>query len=189
DFVRADGAGERWAAVRRDAIERLAAAPPARFEKTSAGGGGLRPRFSDLRVADANPVPFPLARRARGERNVCSVVSAPAGPRLLDLDGRWTLDVSGSYGVNVAGFDHYKEWMQRGLERVRDLGAVLGPLHPVVADNVERLQRLSGLEEVSFHMSGTEAVMAAGRPVRPHPPPQLHPCARGAVPPRFRCVQ
>src|SRR5262249_59491907 len=145
--------------------------------------------LSALRFTDASRVPFPFARLAREKLNFCSVVTASAGPRLLDLDGRWTLDVSGSYGVNVAGFNHYKEWMRRGLERVQDLGPVLGPLHPVVADNVERLQRLSGLEEVSFHMSGTEAVMAAGRPPRPHPPPQLHPCARGAVPPRFRCVQ
>ena len=42
-----------------------------------------------------------------------------------DLDGHWTLDVSGSYGLNVAGFDRYKDWMAKGLERVRDLGPVL----------------------------------------------------------------
>jgi glutamate-1-semialdehyde 2,1-aminomutase len=180
DFVRADGAGERWAAVRRDAIERLAATLRARFQKSSAWGDDLRQRFSDLRFTDANRVPFPFARLAREKLNVCSVVTASAGPRLLDLDGRWTLDVSGSYGVNVAGFDHYKEWMQCGLERVRDLGAVLGPLHPVVGDNVERLQRLSGLEEVSFHMSGTEAVMAAVRLVRHNTRRKLIVCFGGA---------
>ena len=66
----------------------------------------------------------------------------------------------------MAGFARYKEWMARGLERVRDLGPVLGPLHPVVAENVALLKRVSGLDEVSFHMSGTEAVMAAVRLAR-----------------------
>ena len=40
---------------------------------------------------------------------------------------------------------------------------MLGPFHPVVRDNVERLKKLSGHDEVSFHMSGTEAVMQAVR--------------------------
>ena len=38
----------------------------------------------------------------------------------------------------------------------------------MVADNVERLARLSGQDEVSFHMSGTEAVMQAVRLARYH---------------------
>src|SRR5262249_56871332 len=121
--LRADGAGDGGAAVGGDARARLAAPLRARFEKSSAWGDDLRQRFSDLRFTDANRVPFPFARLAREKLNVCSVVTASAGPRLLDLDGRWTLDVSGSYGVNVAGFDHYKEWMQRGLARLRDLAA------------------------------------------------------------------
>jgi len=44
----------------------------------------------------------------------------------------------------------------------------LGSYHPVVADNVLRLTRLSGMDEVSFHMSGTEAVMQAVRLARYH---------------------
>jgi glutamate-1-semialdehyde 2,1-aminomutase len=43
------------------------------------------------------------------------------------------------------------------------LGPVLGHYHPVVRDNVARLTRISGHDEVSFHMSGTEAVMQAVR--------------------------
>ena len=45
---------------------------------------------------------------------------------------------------------------------------MLGPYHPVVADNVQRLKQLSGLDELSFHMSGTEAVMQAVRLARYH---------------------
>ena len=51
---------------------------------------------------------------------------------------------------------------------MRDLGPVLGAYHPVVAYNVERLTQISGLDEVSFHMSGTEAVMQAVRLARYH---------------------
>ena len=43
-----------------------------------------------------------------------------------------------------------------------------GAYHPVVAYNVERLREISGLDEVSFHMSGTEAVMQAVRLARYH---------------------
>ncbi len=45
---------------------------------------------------------------------------------------------------------------------------MLGPLHPVVSGNVARLKAISGLDEVSFHMSGTEAVMQAVRLARYH---------------------
>src|SRR6202034_4455150 len=52
--------------------------------------------------------------------------------------------------------------------RVRALGPVLGSYHPVTAGNVHRLRALSGLDEISFHMSGTEAVMQAVRLARYH---------------------
>jgi glutamate-1-semialdehyde 2,1-aminomutase len=45
---------------------------------------------------------------------------------------------------------------------------VLGAYHPCVLDNVARLKAVSGLDEVSFHMSGTEAVMQAVRLARYH---------------------
>jgi len=38
----------------------------------------------------------------------------------------------------------------------------------VVADNVGKLKHISGMDEVSFHMSGTEAVMQAVRLARYH---------------------
>jgi glutamate-1-semialdehyde 2,1-aminomutase len=45
---------------------------------------------------------------------------------------------------------------------------VLGAYHPVVSDNVARLKTISGMDEVTFHMSGTEAVMQAVRLARYH---------------------
>jgi glutamate-1-semialdehyde 2,1-aminomutase len=87
---------------------------------------------------------------------------------VTDLDGNRFYDLTGSYGVNVFGYDFYKACVDRGIERVRELGPVLGAYHPVIAYNVERLRAISGLDEVSFHMSGTEAVMQAVRLARYH---------------------
>ncbi len=84
------------------------------------------------------------------------------------------------YGLNVAGFDRYKDWIQKGWDRVKDLGPVLGPVHPIVADNIRMLRAVSGLDDVSFHMSGTEAVMAAVRLARFNTRRRLIVCFSGA---------
>jgi glutamate-1-semialdehyde 2,1-aminomutase len=88
--------------------------------------------------------------------------------QVTDLDGNVFHDLTGSYGVNVFGYDFYKECIRDGAARVEALGPVLGAYHPVVASNVARLREVSGLDEVSFHMSGTEAVMQAVRLARYH---------------------
>ena len=165
-FYRADGAGERWVMERKRGITRLSRFFRDQHPRSLEWSDAMRDSFSDLRFTDANRVPFPFAPFMREHFNLSTVVTASDGPRLRDLDGNWTIDVSGSYGLNVAGFDRYKDWMTRGLERVRDLGPVLGPLHPIVADNIARLKAISKTDEVSFHMSGTEAVMAAVRLAR-----------------------
>jgi glutamate-1-semialdehyde aminotransferase len=155
---------------------------------------------------------------------------------LIDLDGHSQLDISGSYGVNVVGYERYKEFITKvrkclqgpnatvtnvprckgpndtvtnvprdqfdasrfshahtlksrhryhhhhhhaythththththtqGWEKVKGLGCVLGPVHPLLLRNVELLKQISGKDEVSFHMSGTEAVMSAVRLAR-----------------------
>jgi glutamate-1-semialdehyde 2,1-aminomutase len=70
--------------------------------------------------------------------------------------------------VNVFGYDFYRACIDAGIERARDLGPLLGSYHPMIEDNVRRLRTISGLDEVSFHMSGTEAVMQAVRLARFH---------------------
>jgi glutamate-1-semialdehyde 2,1-aminomutase len=166
EFFRADGADEPIVTRREQALDRLAAFFQDEQPQSISWGNAIRDGLSDLRFTDAGRVPFPFARVMREKFNLCSVVTASKGPKLLDIDGHWSLDVTGSYGVNVAGYDQYKEWMQSGWERVKDLGPVLGPLHPIVAENIAMLKSISKLDEVSFHMSGTEAVMAAIRLAR-----------------------
>ena len=74
--------------------------------------------------------------------------------------------MSGSYGVNVAGFDRYKEWIERGWDASRTSVRSSGPCTRSSRDNIAMLRGVSGLDDVSFHMSGTEAVMAAVRLAR-----------------------
>ncbi|HEY1231064.1 MAG TPA: aminotransferase class III-fold pyridoxal phosphate-dependent enzyme, partial [Ramlibacter sp.] len=62
----------------------------------------------------------------------------------------------------------YKQCIAEGSRLAEPLGPVLGAYHPCVTDNVQRLRAISGLDEVSFHMSGTEAVMQAVRLARYH---------------------
>ena len=180
EFLRADGAAERWVEVRKRAIDRLASFFEKRSPKSIAWGNEIRESFSDLRFTDANRVPFPFVQTTREKFNLCTVVTASDGPKLRDLDGNWTLDVSGSYGLNVAGFERYKDWIQKGWERVKELGPALGPLHPVVAENISMLKSISKMDEVSFHMSGTEAVMAAVRLARFNTRRKLIVCFSGA---------
>ncbi len=101
---------------------------------------------------------FPLALSSKSS----------AGVGFSDLDGNVLYDLTGSYEVNLLGYDFYKDCIDRGIARVRDLGPVLGSYHPVIVDNVERLRRISGQDELSFHMSGTEAVMQAVQLARYH---------------------
>lgn len=176
----ADGAGAALVARRRRGLDALAETLGSHGDTATAAAASLRAHFSDLRFTDASRVPFPFVAAMRARFDLTSVVTKSRGPYLQHADGRWTLDVSGSYGLNVAGFDRYKVWIERGWARVRDLGPVLGPVHPIVADNVERLSRLSGLDEVSFHMSGTEAVMAAVRLARFNTRRRLVVCFSGA---------
>ncbi len=98
-----------------------------------------------------------------------SVLQSSSGATVTDLDGNQLYDLTGSYGVNVFGYDFYKDCMERGARaRPRPRPGPSAPFTPVVAYNVERLRQISGLDEVSFHMSGTEAVMQAVRLARYH---------------------
>jgi len=179
-FLRADGAGDPWIEQRRKALDGLAEVIRTKDTKSIAWATELRESLSDLRFTDANRVPFPFSRVMREKFTLSSAVTASAGPHLRDLDGRMTLDISGSYGLNVAGFDRYKQWIAKGWESVKDLGPVLGPLHPVTAENIALLRSISKLDEVSFHMSGTEAVMAAVRLARFNTRRPLIVCFSGA---------
>ena len=113
-------------------------------------------------------IPFAFSPYAREHLKVGSVAKSFNGVILTDLDDCQFYDLTGSYGVNLFGSDFYKRTMQKGLEDGAALGPALGVYHPHVASNACRLCKISGMDEVSFHMSGTEAVMQAVRLARYH---------------------
>jgi len=167
-FFCSDDAPEEIVGRRRAGFERLAALYDARFAETIRRTAEVTDGISDLQFTDAYRVPFQYGRVVRQQLKSAAFVQSSAGVMLTDLDGNQFYDLTGSYGVNVLGYDFYKQAIARAVERVGELGPVLGPYHPVIADNVKRLKEISGLDEVSFHMSGTEAVMQAVRLARYH---------------------
>jgi glutamate-1-semialdehyde 2,1-aminomutase len=167
-FFRCDGAPDEVAERRRAGFGRLTETFSTRFARTRQLTSEAQEGLSDLQFTGAYRVPFQFSRYVRKKLSAGSFVAESSGVTITDLDGNVSHDLAGSYGVNVFGYDFYKECMDRAFERARGLGPVLGSYHPVVADNVRRLREISGLDEVSFHMSGTEAVMQAVRLARYH---------------------
>src|SRR5215475_1298684 len=168
EFFGSDGAPDEISRRRRDGFTRLATLYRERFAETRRLTAQAREGLSDLQFTDAYRVPFQYSRMVREHLRAGSFLKSSQGVTLTDLDGNEFYDLAGSYGVNLFGHDFYKACMEEGYAQVRELGAVLGAYHPVVADNVARLKNISGLDEVSFHMSGTEAIMQAVRLARFH---------------------
>jgi glutamate-1-semialdehyde 2,1-aminomutase len=167
-FFCSDDAPKDVVARRRDGFKRLSALFDTRFAETTRRTAQATDGISDLQFTDAYRAPFQYSRVVRQHLKSGAFVQSSAGVTVTDLDGNRFYDLTGSYGVNVFGYDFYKEAIARAVERVGELGPVLGPYHPVIANNVNRLKAISGLDEVSFHMSGTEAVMQAVRLARYH---------------------
>jgi glutamate-1-semialdehyde 2,1-aminomutase len=167
-FFRADAPPEEIARQREAGFARLSDLYKARFAKTAALTKQTASGLSDLQFTGAYRVPFQFSRMVRENLSAGSFLESSDGVTITDLDGNRLYDVAGAYGVNLLGYDAYKAMIAEGSAQVADLGPVLGAYHPVVADNVARLTALSGMDEGSFHMSGTEAVMQAVRLARYH---------------------
>jgi glutamate-1-semialdehyde 2,1-aminomutase len=168
EFFSADDAPREVAQSRRSAFRRLSELYAQRFPRTAAASADIERSVSDAQFTARYRVPFPFSSYARRHLKAGNFLQSSDGAAVTDLDGNRLYDLTGSYGVNVFGYDFYKGCIERGAARVSDLGPVLGGYHPVLAYNVKRLREISGLDEASFHMSGTEAVMQAVRLARYH---------------------
>jgi glutamate-1-semialdehyde 2,1-aminomutase len=168
DVFCCDGAPSAIATQRQDGFFRLAGLFAERYPKGRALTKEAAEKISDLQFTEAYRVPFQFSRLVRENLGTSSFMQSSEGVTVTDVDGNVLYDLTGSYGVNIFGNDFYKECIEAGEKRAHALGPVLGPYHPVIAENVTRLCRISGLDEVSFHMSGTEAVMQAVRLARYH---------------------
>jgi glutamate-1-semialdehyde 2,1-aminomutase len=167
-FFCADGAPHDIAARRRAGFNALSHTYRTRFAETIRATNEAAESLADLQFTAAYRVPFQYRNMVRAHLPSATFVTSSRGVTLTDLDGNRSYDLTGSYGVNLFGYDFYKETIERGAARVRKLGPVLGSYHPLIADNARMLKEISGLDEVSFHMSGTEAVMQAVRLARYH---------------------
>src|SRR6218665_3493403 len=167
-FFASDGAPPAVQQQRRAGLQRLSAIYTQRYARSIALTTQAREGISDLQFTGSYRVPFQYSPYLRQQLPTGSFMQASDGVQLEDLDGNRFYDLTGSYGVNVFGVDFYRDCIAEGSLLAAPLGPVLGAYHPCVAENVERLKRISGLDEVSFHMSGTEAVMQAVRLARYH---------------------
>jgi len=143
EFFVADAAPAPVAAARRAGFMRLAALFAQRYEKTASLTAHLQSGVSDLQFTSRYRVPFQFSSFVRQHFKLGSILESSAGTKVTDADGNQLYDLTGSYGVNVFGYDFYKDCIERGTARVRDLGPVLGAFHPVLAYNVERLKEIS----------------------------------------------
>lgn len=167
-FFDCDGAPGDIARLRRASFDTLSAGFAQRYAKSLALSAEAREGLADLQFTGSYRVPFQFSPIVRERLKVGAFVQSAEGTTVTDLDGNRFIDLTGSYGVNVFGVDFYKACMAEGAQIGESLGPVLGAYHPCVADNIARLKAISGQEQVSFHMSGTEAVMQAVRLARYH---------------------
>jgi glutamate-1-semialdehyde 2,1-aminomutase len=163
-----DGAPENVVSGRKKAFAALSEQSRTRFPNSLRLTAEAEEGISDMQFISAYRVPFQFRQLVKTSLKTGSFVQASSGVTVTDLDGNIFYDLAGSYGANLFGYDFYKDCIAKGSAMVSDLGPVLGSYHPVVADNVQRLKQVSGLDEMSFHMSGTEAVMQAVRLARYH---------------------
>jgi glutamate-1-semialdehyde 2,1-aminomutase len=167
-FFCSDGAPAAVAKQRHDAFFRLAGFYQDRFALSRQMTQEAAAHISDLQFTEVYRVPFQYSRLVREHLGTGAFMESSAGVTVTDPDGNVFYDLTGSYGVNIFGNDFYKDCIASAQTRAHALGPVLGSYHPVITENVTRLCEISGLDEVSFHMSGTEAVMQAVRLARYH---------------------
>lgn len=162
-LFKSDGAPLEIEAKRLAAFKILATELNAQSPETISKSNELLPSVSDVAFTARYRVPFQFSQYVSEHMPINLFAQASKGAEIQDLDGNWYYDLTGAYGVNLYGYDFYKECIDKGIAKTRTLGPVLGPYHPLIIDNVNRLKEISGQDEVSFHMSGTEAVMQAVR--------------------------
>ena len=143
-FFRVDGAPAEVAARREAGFRRLSRLYAERYPETMRLTHAVKDSISDLQFTDAYRVPFQFSRFVRTHLPAPAFIQASSGVTITDLDGNSFYDLTGSYGVNLFGYDFYKQCIERGTELVRELGPVLGPYHPVTTSSAfARFRRLT----------------------------------------------
>mmetsp|Transcript_73174 Transcript_73174/g.202958 ORF Transcript_73174/g.202958 Transcript_73174/m.202958 type:complete len:601 (+) Transcript_73174:89-1891(+) len=164
-FFDCDGCSKDVAMRRRTALLDLSAKWTLKYPKCHEFSAELKKMISDLRFTSSRC--FPAFNTVVNEYlDPSMALDRTEGVDVVDLDGNKSMDISGSYGVNVCGYEKYKDFIETGWGKAKKQGLFLGSLDNTVLDNIAMLRKISGHDEVSFHMSGTEAVMTAVRVAR-----------------------
>jgi len=165
DFFAADGASPAVAKKREDALNELKKRWETKYKQCLKFGNELKTLISDVRFTSGRCFP-PFNQVTNEYLDPSMALARTEGPNVIDIDNNSALDISGSYGVNVCGYEAYKSFITAGWALAKDKGLYLGSLDETTLENIRMIKDISGLGEVSFHMSGTEAVMAAVRCAR-----------------------
>ena len=94
-------------------------------------------RISDLQFTETYRVPFQYSRLVREHLGAGAFMQSSAGVTVTDLDGNVFYDLTGSYGVNIFGYDFYKECIDGSARSARMSSAPCSaPTIRSIADNV-----------------------------------------------------
>lgn len=118
-FFSSDDAPEEIAGRRRAGFMRLAALYAARFAETARRTAEVEDGISDLQFTARYRVPFQYSRFVRSHLRAGAFLQSSAGVTVTDLDGNRFYDLTGSYGVNVFGYDFYRTCIERAVECAR----------------------------------------------------------------------
>jgi glutamate-1-semialdehyde 2,1-aminomutase len=165
NFFSADGCSAEVAQKRKKALKELGDKWKAKYPKCHEFSEELKKMISDLRFTSGRCFPA-FNSVVQQYLDPSMALDRTEGVDVVDYDGNKAMDISGSYGVNVCGYEKYKDFIEEGWAKAKKQGLFLGSLDNTVLDNIARLRKISGHDEVSFHMSGTEGVMCAVRVAR-----------------------
>ncbi|HVI46388.1 MAG TPA: amino acid adenylation domain-containing protein [Chitinophaga sp.] len=117
----------------------------------------FRPVLADIRVSAG-------FRFMTKEMLYPIVAESSMGARITDVDGNEYIDLAMGFGVNLLG--HRPQIVTEAINRQLEKGYQLGPQTRLAGEVAAKIASLTGMDRVSFHNSGTEAVMSAMRVAR-----------------------
>jgi glutamate-1-semialdehyde 2,1-aminomutase len=118
NFFNSDGAPPVVAARRKRSLEALQKGWSTKFEKCLDFGKELKTLISDVRFTSGRCFP-PFNQVVNEYLDPSMALAKTNGPEVIDIDGNKALDISGSYGVNVCGYEAYKGFMAEGWKSPR----------------------------------------------------------------------
>ena len=107
-FFASDDAPPEVVERRRAGFKALATLFAERFPISAGMTAQARDAIPDLQFTGNYRVPFQYSPYLREHLKTGSFLAASSGVTVEDLDGNVFLDLTGSYGVNLVGYDFYK---------------------------------------------------------------------------------